>query len=107
MTALIIFDKEAIDNLLRRRFTTAERYLSVLYNFKPKDLELLKKLINSQNKSGKPLMPSQKVECINLLWAYKINNINCSLIEKEIVNGKVIIRPNGIHRDKGRKVKRK
>ena len=40
-------------------------------------------------------------DCMTCTKAVKVE------LMSEIVNGKVITRPNGIHRDKGRKAKRK
>ena len=40
-------------------------------------------------------------DCMTCTKAVKVE------LMSEIVNGKVITRPNGIHKDKGRKVKRK
>lgn len=64
MIASSLFDKEAMDNLMRRRFETAGEYLYTLFNniFLENKYDLVSKLNNSCNIDGKPFLPHQKVE---------------------------------------------
>ena len=82
-----VFDKEALNHLLRMRFDDASEYLDVLNDLS--DLNLIKQLSNSTNISGKPFMPTQKVEFIDLLNAYKDNGLETIKIEQMVQNGKV------------------
>ena len=82
-------DKEGVNHLMRKRFEDAEEYLDTLNDFNVKDLDMLKKLCNSVNESGKPFMPTQKVEFIDLISAYKLNNLDMSKMQTMIENGKV------------------
>lgn len=82
-------DKEGVNHLMRKRFEDAEEYLDTLNDFNVKDLDMLKKLCNSVNESGKPFMPTQKVEFIDLISAYKLNNLDMSKMQTMVENGKV------------------
>ena len=82
-----VFDKEALNHLLRMRFDDAREYLHILD--KLPDLSILNQLCNSTNIDGKPFMPTQKVEFIDLLTAYKENNLETTKIEQMAHEGKV------------------
>lgn len=82
-------DKEGVNHLMRKRFEDAKEYLDMLNDFNVKDLDMLKKLCNSVNESGKPFMPTQKVEFIDLISAYKLNNLDMSKMQTMVENGKV------------------
>ena len=82
-------DKEGVNHLMRKRFEDAEEYLDTLNDFNVKDLDMLKKLCNSVNESGKPFMPTQKVEFIDLISAYKLNNLDMSKMQTMVENGRV------------------
>ena len=64
-------DKEAVNHLLRMRFDEAREYLGIIQKFGCADLDLLSDLNNSVNIDGKPFLPAQKIEFIDLLKAYK------------------------------------
>ena len=89
LKASAIFDKEALNHLLRMRFDDASEYLDLLNDFDLPDLNLLKQLSNSTNIDGKPFMPTQKVEFIDLLNAYKENNLETTKIEQMAQKGKI------------------
>ena len=82
-------DKEGMNHLMRKRFDDVEEYLDITNNFNIKDFELLTNLCNSYNSSGKPFMPTQKVEFIDLINAYKMNGLDTSKMEAMIEAGKV------------------
>jgi hypothetical protein len=84
-----IYDKEAINNLLRMRLDTTEEYLATMKNFTVKELGLLKDLVESTNIDGKPFMPTQKIEFMDLLNEYKYNNLATTKIEEMVKSGKV------------------
>ena len=73
-----VLDKEAMNNLLRMRTEDASLYVSKFLAFDAKEIELLKSLANSCNLDNKPLMPTQKIELIDLLLAYKQNKLDTS-----------------------------
>ena len=87
LKASAVFDKEALNHLLRMRFDDAREYLHILN--KLPDLSILNQLCNSTNIDGKPFMPTQKVEFIDLLNAYKENNLETTKIEQMAHEGKV------------------
>ena len=87
LKASAVFDKEALNHLLRMRLDDAREYLYTLD--KLPDLNLVKQLSNSTNIDGKPFMPTQKVEFIDLLSAYKTNKLETTKIEQMAQEGKV------------------
>ncbi len=91
MVLSAVYDKEAVNHLLRRRFNTAEEYMKSLKNFSSDDIQLLKDLSNSSNINGKPFMPSQKIEFIDLINAYKANNLSMDKMHKMLDAGKIDI----------------
>lgn len=70
-----IYDKEALNNLLRMRFEDAEEYFDIIHNFEKSELELLQKMSASCNVDGKPFMPTQKIELMDLIQAYHENEL--------------------------------
>ena len=76
-------DREAIDNLMRRRFADVREYLEITDDFNIKDYELLQSMINSTNISGKPFMPTQKVEFIDLIQGYKLNGLSLDKLKPD------------------------
>lgn len=89
LTLCTIYDKEAINNLLRMRIDDAEEYLYTMDSFSTKEFGLLKGLTESTNIDGKPFMPTQKIEFIDLLNAYKENNLEMTKIEEMVKSGKI------------------
>jgi len=89
LTLCTIYDKEAINNLLRMRIDDAEEYLYTMDSFSIKEFGLLKGLTESTNIDGKPFMPTQKIEFIDLLNAYKDNNLEMTKIEAMVQSGKI------------------
>ena len=87
LKASAVFDKEALNHLLRMRFDDASEYLDTLNDLP--DLNILKQLSNSTNIDDKPFMPTQKVEFIDLLNAYKENNLETTKIEQMAQKGKI------------------
>ena len=84
-----VFDKETMDNLLRRRFIEAEDCADTLKLLGSSERELIKNLCKSDTKDGRQLSPSQKVELIDLVYAYVINNVPFNKMEEMISNNKV------------------
>ena len=76
-----IFDRETIDNLLRRRLDSAEEYIGSLSLFSQETKELLKGMVQSVNIDGNPFSSAQKIEFIDLLNAYQASKIPYSRIE--------------------------
>ena len=89
MAASEIFDKEAVNHLLRMRFDDADEYIDILRDFSPDEMSLLKNLSESCNTDNKPFMPTQKIEFIDLITAYKANNMSFDGIQSMIDQGKV------------------
>lgn len=90
MLASSVLDKEGMDNLMRRRFDTASDYLSILLcNFENPEYEVLKQLNNSCNIDGKPFMPHQKVEFIDLITYYHDHNLSYDEIFKMLETGRI------------------
>ena len=87
LKASAVFDKEALNHLLRMRLDDAREYLDILD--KLPDLNFIKQLSNSTNIDGKPFMPTQKVEFIDLLSAYKENKLETTKIEQMAQGGKI------------------
>lgn len=82
-------DKEAVNHLLRMRFDDAREYLGIIQKFGCADLDLLSGLNNSVNIDGKPFLPTQKIGFIDLLQAYKDNNLSTDKIKAMVDSGKV------------------
>ena len=91
MVLSAVYDKETVNHLLRRRFNTAEGYMKSLKNFSSDDIQLLKDLSNSSNINGKPFMPTQKIEFIDLINAYKNNGLSMDKMHEMLDIGKVDI----------------
>ncbi|MCD7780496.1 MAG: hypothetical protein LUH05_07485, partial [Candidatus Gastranaerophilales bacterium] len=84
-----IYDKEALDNLFRMRFDDVVEYVSTMRKFGFKDLEILGQLSNSTNIDGKPFLPAQKIQFIDLIDGYKKFGLDFSKIETMLAEGKV------------------
>ena len=82
-------DKEAFNHLLRMRFDDVDDYIDIIDNFKPSDLDLLSMMKNAVNIDGKPFMPTQKVEFIDLLQAYKANSLDLTPIKQMTEAGQI------------------
>lgn len=79
-----IFDKETTDVLLRRRLAEAEEYTGTLALFDEETKELLKKVAQSNGVDGRQLLPTQKIEFIDLLYAYQSCKIPTDRLQKMI-----------------------
>jgi len=77
-----VYDKEAIDALMRMRLDEAEDYLDEIDDWSFGDLSLLKRLSQSCNQDGKPFLPKQKIDFINLIAAYKDCRLGMSEFER-------------------------
>ncbi len=84
-----IFDKEAFNHLLRMRFNDVDEYISIIKGFEPSDLDLLSMMKNAVNIDGKPFLPTQKVEFIDLLQAYKANGLDLTPIKQMTEAGQI------------------
>ena len=84
-----IFDKETIDTLLRRRLDNAEEYLEVLSLLKPEKKAILKEMVQCSNADGTPFTPIQKLEFINLLYAYGRSKLPIDRIQEMVVGKKL------------------
>jgi hypothetical protein len=90
LTKLSMFvDKETLNILMRKRFDDVEEYLDITNSFNAKDMVLLQNLCESCNIDGKPFMPTQKIEFIDLINAYKINGLATTKIEEMARTGKI------------------
>lgn len=86
----VAFDKETMNNLLRMRFEDANKYLDTIdENFNYDDIKLLCGLCSSSDTNGKPILPAQKIEFIDLITAYKNNNSNTGKMYSMIEKGRV------------------
>lgn len=86
-----IYDKESIDVLFRKRLANARTYLNKLTEFSYKDLKLLKSVVNLPNASGKPLMPQQKLDIIDIITNYHSNKYSLDGLYKMVAEGKIDI----------------
>ena len=86
-----VFDKEALNNLLRMRFNDVSEYISSIKKFSEQEFVLLKQLCELNNIDNKPFMPTQKIEFIDVINAYKENNIPLSEITELIKDGSIDI----------------
>ena len=84
-----VFDNETLNSLMRRRLGPAGEYLYLVASFTKDDLKVLKLLCNSKNADGKAFTPNQKVEFIDLIYGYRENGLDVSLINGAIKDGKV------------------
>lgn len=82
-------DKEAVNYLLRLRFDDAREYFDTLTSFGCSDLDLLSGLNNSLNVDGKPFLPAQKIGFIDLIKAYKDNNLAMDRVQAMLDSGRV------------------
>ncbi|MBQ8460756.1 hypothetical protein IJ541_11745, partial [bacterium] len=87
----LTMDKEAIDLLMRKRFEDFDEYLTIINDFSPIQIELLQDLSKCCTLDGKPLMPTQKVDFIDLIQAYQDNHMDLSKIYNMAKSGKVDI----------------
>ena len=86
-----VLDKEAINNILRMRFDDADGYIKKFLYLSAENKKLLNELLNSCNVDGKPLMPTQKIELIDLLLGYKQNDLSKDKMLAMIEEGKIDI----------------
>ena len=90
LTRLCAFmDKEGLETLLRKRFSDVEEYLDTLDEFNYADLKLLKDLSCSYNLSGKPFLPTQKIEFIDLISGYRAFGLDMSKMHQMVKEQKV------------------
>ncbi|MFI3301462.1 MAG: GNAT family N-acetyltransferase, partial [Candidatus Gastranaerophilales bacterium] len=82
-------DKEAMLHLMRKRFDDVDEYFDDIKKYNFEDLEMLKNLCNSTNVDGKPFMPTQKIEFIDLINSYNTYKLDMTKINTMIANGKV------------------
>lgn len=73
LVAASVFDLKTLNVLLRQRTENAVFTLNTLYDFSPEKLDLLKKLSNLPDKSGKLLNPKAKLNLIDYLKSGEIN----------------------------------
>ncbi len=88
---LTVMDKEAINNLLRMRLEDAGTYIRKFSTFNIEEMDLLKSLANACTVDSKPLMPTQKIQLIDLLLGYKQNQVDTSKIIEMAQAGRVDI----------------
>ena len=84
-----VYDKEALDNLFRMRFEDVDEYVEVIQEFNFDDFDLLNRLSNSCNIDGKPFLPTQKIQFIDLIDGYKKYNLDFSKMETMLAEGRV------------------
>ena len=80
-----IFDKEALDVLMRMRLDDVDEYLDVISTLSEKDMIMVRRLSEACNVDGKPFMPKQKVDFINLVKAFDDCKIDKAVIEEMLV----------------------
>ena len=85
------YDKESVELLMRKRIEDFCDYLVDLNSFDSEKSELLKKLVNSSNIDGKPFLPLQKVEFIDLMKGYIDNDLSTDELKKMLETGRVDI----------------
>ena len=86
-----VLDKEAMNTLLRTRLSNVQTYLYTTTGFSSKEWELLGKLSNSCNNDGKPFLPKQKIQFIDLIKAYKDNDVSFNKMEQMLETGNIDI----------------
>lgn len=91
MLAASVLDKEALDILFRMRFNEVKNYINDLSNFDENEIKTLKKMVASKNIDDKPFLPTQKIEFLELIKAYKNNKIPLTKINEMLDNGKIDI----------------
>ena len=84
-----VYDKETIDTLMRKRLNDFSSYLINLEQLNQDNVTLLKNLVNSCNIDGKPFMPTQKIEFIDLIKAYKYNEVPFDKMQEMANSGRV------------------
>ena len=89
MRLCAFMDKEGMENLLRKRFSDVEEYLDILDGFNYADLKLLNDLSCSYNLDGKPFLPTQKIQFIDLIYAYRSFNLDMSEMKQMIKDQRV------------------
>ena len=86
-----VLDKEVMNTLLRTRLSNVQTYLYMTAGFSSKEWELLGKLANSCNNDGKPFLPKQKIQFIDLIKAYKDNDVSFNKMEQMLETGNIDI----------------
>ena len=84
-----VLDKEAMNTLLRTRLSNVQTYLYITTGFSSKEWKLLGKLANSCNNDGKPFLPKQKIQFIDLIKAYKDNDVSFNKMEQMLETGNI------------------
>ena len=75
-----VFDKEAFNHLLRLRLNEANSYMFDLCHFSEENIVLVKRMGEGLNIDGKPFLPAQKVEFIDLVDGYEQNGLSTKII---------------------------
>ena len=89
MLAVSVLDKECTDVLFRKRTAKVKEYIEQLSTLPPNSIKTLRELVNSNNIDGKPFLPTQKIDFLKLIYAYRHNKMPLSKIDKMIKIGKV------------------
>ena len=84
-----VFDNETLNSFMRKRLKHVYEYIDRIMDFNAEEIKVLKLLCNSKNADDKPFTPNQKVEFIDLVFGYKENNLDVSLINAAVKDGKV------------------
>ena len=99
-----IYDKEAVDLLMRKRLNDFFSYTQNVTYFDDETKSLLKKMVNCCNVNDKPLMPTQKIELIDLILAYQNCGLTLTKMENMAATGKLDIAE--LHLDLFKKIMR-
>lgn len=87
ITLSSVFKGETLNALLRQRFNKAQEYLDKISTFNENDIELLSKLVNAKNKENKNFNDKEKIEFVDLIYAYKQSNLKTDKIKEMSENG--------------------
>ena len=86
-----VFDKKTFDKLMSLKLDNASKYMEAIKMFNAEELKILKILCDSKNVYDESLKSNQKIELIDLLYAYKQSDIPLFKIQSMIRSGKVNI----------------
>ena len=83
------FDKETMDILFRRRMDDVKDYAYSFYRFTDALKVLFKELVQCKSVDGSSFTPTQKIEFLDLLYAYQTCNMSYERIEKMVDENRV------------------
>ena len=87
--ACCLLDKEAIETLLRKRLDNVPEYLYIINSLDGNELDMVADFNDAVNIHGKPFLPKQKLEFLDLIDSYKENEVDMSKMKTMLKSGKV------------------